>query len=441
MLGGIGRFSAIREAARAVGSPVGHPDFSNFHHRQDLKMRDLCGRKFTIKTLPSPVTLIKKLSVNSGVGIRPHKLSAHRTKPALPMKTNASIFRSLAAVVAMSALAHPGAQAQTSATDPVGFVTLNISGTGGTIPIAYTFTSLALQQPVAFQSTTTSVGGSTILADAGASWTNNQYNSTTTGAPPTHYVEILSGPGAGTIYDIVTTDGTAKTLTLGSSLAVGITSGASYRIRPHWTIAGVFGTANQVGLGSGSAATADQIQLFRNGGYVGYFYQTAGRNVLQNAWVSASDLNTDAGNTVIYPGDGIVIARKQSGSLSLVLNGAVKTGQTSLPVLSGYCLLGNVYASGMTLSNSGLYTGDGATGLAAGSAATADQVVFWNGTGFVSYFYQTSGRNVLLNAWVSASDLNTDAGNTAIPAGTALFIKRSGAPFNWVAPQFPATFN
>ena len=163
--------------------------------------------------------------------------------------------------------------------------------------------------------------------------------------------------------------------------------------------------------------------------------------MLLNAWVSASDLTANAGNTVIYPGDGIVIARKQSAALSVILNGVVKTGQTSLPVISGYSLLGNVYASGMILSNSALYTGDTATGLAPGSAATADQVVFWNGTGFVSYFYQTAGRNVLLNAWVSASDLNTNAGNTAIPAGTAIFIKRSGSSFSWVAPQFPATFN
>ena len=358
-----------------------------------------------------------------------------------PMKTNTSLFRSIAAALVFGAAQFASNGQTASTTDPVGFVTLSISGTGGTSPVAYTFASLGLQRAVAFQSTTTSVAGSVTLADSSASWTDNQYNSATAGAPPTHYVEILSGTGAGTIYDIVTTDGTAKTLTLGTQLAAGITTGATYRIRPHWTIAAVFGAANESGLGSGSAAAADQIQLFRNGGYVGYFYQTAGRNVLLNAWVSASDLTANAGNTVIYPGDGIVIARKQSAALSVILNGVVKTGQTSLPVISGYSLLGNVYASGMTLSNSALYTGDTATGLAPGSAATADQVVFWNGTGFVSYFYQTAGRNVLLNAWVSASDLNTNAGNTAIPAGTAIFIKRSGSSFSWVAPQFPATFN
>jgi uncharacterized protein (TIGR02597 family) len=362
------------------------------------------------------------------------------------MKTNTSFFRSIAAAVAVAFGAAPQTSfgQTTSATTPVGFVTMTVSGTGGTKPTAYTFTSLGLVNPIAFQSTTTtSVGGTTTIADTSATWANNAYNSSTAGAPPTHFVEILSGPAAGSMYDIVTTDGSAKSLTVSSALAAGVTAGVSYAIRPHWTLASVFGpTVNQAGgLAGGSAGNADEIQLFRSGGYVGYFYQTSGRNVLLNAWVSSSDLNTDAGNTVIYPDDGIVIARRQSGPVRVTVSGAVKTGQTSIPVLTGYTLLGNVYAAGMTLGTSGLYTGDASSGLAPGSAGEADQVIFWNGTGFVSYFYQTSGRNVLVNAWVSASDLNTDAGSTPIPVGAALFIKRSGTPFNWVAPQSPATFN
>ena len=359
------------------------------------------------------------------------------------MKTNASLLRHLAAIAALllPAATQPSFAQTTATTDPVGFVTLTISGNGGSGQPAYTFGSLGVLNAVAFQSVTTSVGGDTTIVDANATWTDNLYNSTIAGAPPTNFVEIVSGPGAGTTYDILGTTASTKTLTLGSPLLSGITSGASYRIRPHWTIASVFGATNQGGLQGGSAANADQIQLFRNGGYVGYFYQTTGRNVLLNAWVSASDLNTDAGNTVIYPDDGIVIARNQSANVSVVLSGAVKTGQTSIPVLTGYTLLGNVYAAGVTLSGSGLYTANATTGLAPGSAASADQVIFWNGTGFVSYFYQTAGRNVLLNAWVSASDLNTDASSTVIPVGAAVFIKRAGAAFNWVAPQFPTTFN
>lgn len=361
------------------------------------------------------------------------------------MKTNASIFRCLATVIAMvfGAATQTSFAQTTSATTPVGFVTMSVSGTGGTKPTAYTFTSLGLVNPIAFQSTTTASTGGPTIVDTAATWANNAYNSATAGAPPSHFVEILSGPAAGAMYDIVTTDGTGKSLTVSPALAAGVTAGVSYAIRPHWTIASVFGpTVNQAGgLAGGSAADADQIQLFRNGNYVGYLYQTSGRGVLVNAWVSTTDLNADASTTVIYPDDGILVIRKQSASASIALNGSVKTGQTAIPVQTGYSLLGNVYAAGMTLGNSNLYTGNSATGVANGSAADADQIIFWNGSNFVQYFYQTSGRGVLLDAWVSTNDLNAPAGNTPIPAGAALFIKRNGAPFTWVAPQFPTTFN
>ena len=64
--------------------------------------------------------------------------------------------------------------------------------------------------------------------------------------------------------------------------------------------------------------------------------------------------------------------------------------------------------------------------------------MFWNGTGFVSYFYNT-GRG--FRGWVQNGNASVDASTTAIPTGTAIFIQRNGAPFTWVAPQFPATFN
>ena len=155
------------------------------------------------------------------------------------MKTIASLLRQLAAVAAISALTVTGADAQTTATtDPVGFLTMNISGGGSATAPVYTFTTLGLMNPVAFQSTTTSVGGSTTLVDANATWTDNLYNSTAapvaprTVTPPTHFVEIVSGPGAGTTYDILATNDAANSLTLGGPLLAGIVSGASYKIRP-----------------------------------------------------------------------------------------------------------------------------------------------------------------------------------------------------------------
>lgn len=358
------------------------------------------------------------------------------------MKTNASIFRSLATVIALAfGTATQTSFAQTtSATTPVGFVTMTIAGGGTSSAPVYTFTSLGLVNPIAFQSTTTtSTVGTTAIGDTAATWANNAYNSTTAGAPPTHFVEILSGPAAGSMYDIVTTDGTGKSLTVSPTLAAGVTTGVSYAIRPHWTLASVFGVTNQNGLAAGDITTADQIQLFRNGGYLTYYYQATG--VFGGAgWRKTGDSFADVSTAVIYPDDGIVIARKQSTATSIIIQGAVKTGQSSIPVTTGFSLLGNVYAAAMNLGTANLYTGDPATGLAAGDITTADQVMFWNGTGFNTYYYQAAG--VFGGAgWRATGDSFADASSTPIPVGAALFVKRAGATFNWVAPQTPANFN
>ncbi len=356
------------------------------------------------------------------------------------MKTNTSLFRSLAAavVLAFGTATHTSFAQTTSTTTPVGFVTIAIAGGGTPSAPVYTFTSLGLVNPIAFQSTTTSAVGNTTIGDTAATWADNAYNSTTAGAPPTHFVEILSGSAAGSMYDIVTTDGTGKSLTVSPTLAAGVTAGVSYAIRPHWTLATVFGATNQNGLASGSATSADQVQLYRNQAYSIYYYQTIG--IGGQGWRLQGAPTVDASNTVIYPDEGIIIGRQQSASVNLVMNGAVKTGQTSIPVTSGYSLLGNVYAAGMTLGSSNLYTGDANTGLAPGSATDADQILFWNGTsGYKIYYYQTVGIGG--QGWRLQGAPTVDAAATPIPVGAALFIKRSGAAFNWVAPQTPASFN
>ena len=361
------------------------------------------------------------------------------------MKMNASLLRHLVAVAAFSALALTGAQAQTTATtDPVGFLTMAIAGGGTVAAPAYTFTTLGLFNAVALQSTTTSVGASTTLADANATWADNQYNTNgvvtnANGVAPSHFVEIVSGPGAGTQYDIWGTVNATKTLNLGGPLLNSITSGASYKIRPHWTIVGIFGaTVNTAGglTGATTAGNADQIQLFRTGGFVTYYYSTGG--LAGTGWRQFG-VAGDASTAVIYPDDGLVILRRQSAPVNLVISGAVKTGQTSIPVVQGYSLLGNVYAAGMTLGTSGLYTTDSSTGVAPGNGSTTgDQILIWNGTAGYNTFYYGSGG--LQGTGWKQFGVSGDASGTAIAVGSALFIKRAGASFNWVAPQTPASF-
>lgn len=332
-------------------------------------------------------------------------------------------------------------QAQVS-TDPVGFTTISVAGNGGSGQPAYTFATLGMYNAVAFQSTTTSVGGSSTLVDTSATWADNAYNGAS--GQITYYVEITSGTGAGTTYDITGTTAATQSLTLSQPLLAGITSGATYRIRPHWTLAGVFGATNQNGLTGGTSTTADQVLVWNSStqGYTTFYYKTSGLG--GTGWRSFSSPSVDASGTVLYPDDGFIIVRNQASATSLTITGSVKTGQSVIPVPAGYTLLGNVYATSMTLASSGLYTGSSSTGVAGGTSTTADQILIWNpaSTGYDTYYYKTSGLGG--TGWRAFSSPSVDASNTPIPAGAAIFVNRiggGGTGFNWVAPQHPASFN
>ncbi len=340
-------------------------------------------------------------------------------------------LKKIALAASIALLAAPAIAQTTATTDPVGFITLNVTAGSAGSP-AYAHLGLGLTRTVAYQGgAETSVGGSTTLVDNEATWTDNQFN----GAAGAFYVEITSGPGAGTTYDVATTTAATKTITLAQPLAAAIVNGASFKIRQHWTIGSVFGPLNESGLQGGTLATADQILIWNGVGFDTYYYKTSGLG--GTGWRSSTSTSFDKQNQVIYPEDGVVLKRIPQTAVDVVLMGVVKTGVSSYPVTVGYNYLANVYAAPMTLASSSLYTGDSNTGLAGGTLATADQVLVWNGTGYSTYYYKTSGLGG--TGWRSSSSTSADASGTSIPVGTTVVINRkNGTAFNWVIPQHPA---
>jgi uncharacterized protein (TIGR02597 family) len=332
-------------------------------------------------------------------------------------------------------LAPTAGLSQTATTDPVGFITLNVAGTTGP-NAALSFKGLSLTRPVEYQGSAETANGTTIV-DNEATWTDDQFN----GAAGAYYVEIAAGSGAGTTYDIADTVAATKTITLSQSLAAGVAGPVSFKIRKHWTIASVLGPNNEAGFASGDeASVADQLLVYANGAYKTYYHQVAPAPAGGTGWRSADNVFADAGGTVLYPEDGLVIRRTQASALNVVLMGAVKTGQSSIPIATGINILGNVYAGPLTLGTSQLYTGNAASGLASGDeSSTADQVLLWNGTGYTTYYYQVAPAPAGGTGWRSSADVFADAANTSIPVGGAFIIRRNGSPFDWKAPQHPAS--
>jgi uncharacterized protein (TIGR02597 family) len=342
-------------------------------------------------------------------------------------RLTAAVVGSCAAFIASPLLADP----VTATTDPVGFITLNVAGTGGSVPTQLSFAGLSLTRAVEYQGSAETVGASS-LTDNDATWADNQFN----GAAGAYFVELTSGANAGTTYDISSTTAATKTISLAQNLAAGTAAGVSFKVRKHWTIASVFGPADESGLGGGSSTSADQLQLWNGAGYDIYYYQTVGLGGV--GWRRAGAPAVDAAGTVIPPEQGLILNRKQSPGVNVVLMGAVKTGQTSVPVFHGLNFIGNTYAASMTLGDSGIYTGNDVTGLASGSSSSADQILIWNGTGYDIYYYQTSGLGGI--GWRKGGAPAVDAGGTQIQVGQSIIINRLAAGgFNWVAPQHPAS--
>jgi uncharacterized protein (TIGR02597 family) len=349
------------------------------------------------------------------------------------MSPSAQKVLRLAAGVLLTTVVSTLAQVTTATTDPVGFITLGVNGTGGVGQEALSFRGLGLTRAVEYQGSAETVGTNT-LVDNEATWTDNQFN----GANGAYFLEVTTGPGAGTIYDIAGTSAGTKTITLGQNLAAGITAPVTFKVRKHWTIGSVFGPANESGLGGGAQGEADEVLIFNpvTGSFQTFYFKVGGLG--GNGWRNAST-GADATNQIIYADDGMLIRRRQSSNVNVVLLGAVKTGVTSIPVLTGVNYVGNVYAASMTLGSSNLYTGSSTTGLVGGAQGEADEVLIYNEAtkNYLTYYYKVGGLGG--NGWRKAND-GSDATNAPIPVGSSIVIRRKAATgFNWVAPQHPAS--
>ena len=318
-----------------------------------------------------------------------------------------------------------------------GFDTITVGGTGG-LGSKTTFAAAEFLQSAKYSGIATAVGPDTIT-DAAATWADDAFN----GANGSHYVEIVSVNGSttasavGTTRSIVATVAATKTITLGAALPAGLVAPVEYRVVSHWTLAAIFGSNNTAGLKSGTALSADQVQLWNGSGYESYYYQTEGLG--GTGWRKVGDQTSDASNVVIRPEQSMIIKRVDVAALPLLVNGWVKTGKTVFDIAQGFNFVPYPYSKAMTLASCGLYTGSAATGISAGSLTSSDQVLVWNGAGYETFYYQNSGLGG--TGWRKVGELSTDASGKSIPPGNCIIVRRMNSQgFAWTIPQHPTAF-
>jgi len=321
----------------------------------------------------------------------------------------------------------------TVSTDPVGFVTLPVAGASGGEARAFSYLGISLLNPVRYQGTITSFT-SYAMTDRNASWTADEFN----GANGDFFLEIISGPYAGLMTDILATAVPGNTLRTADDLSSLLAAGELYSIRKHRTLGDVFGESNENGLNGGATVSeGDEVRVLdaATQTFSTYYFKTGGFGGI--GWRGDTDAVADASGTILYPDQGLLIVRKVAGDINLILTGAVKTGPTVVPVDRNINLVANIYPAGpLTVANSGLYVGNDSLGLAGGETISiADEVRIFDGSIFQSLFYKTGGFGG--TGWRRSTDAVTDASQMAIPPGSSIYVirKNGRAAFAWQIPQ------
>jgi len=343
------------------------------------------------------------------------------------MKFSTSIFRSLSLACLVAGVGV--AQAQTTAvTNPVGFITKTIAGAINATTPTNTTLSFPLYNAPDFVSSVVSIDSNTQFTLNGASWVAGQF--AVASAP--RLVRVKSSVTASNIgrFFLVSANTTNQlTVTLADGVTdihAALTVGDTCEVVAANTLGSIFGTlANLPTLQAGSTAgTADNVLLFNGTTWVTYYW-TGSVGTPANIWKQAG--NIDRSGVIIYPDEAVFVIRRAVGSSAVITNiGTVSTSaEQSFIAAAGSTFLSNRFATDLTIGGLGLQNLP--EWLAGSTSSTADKVLSWNGTTWVTYYW-TGSVGTPNNIWKQAG--NIDRSGVAIPAGTGVFIIHAGAPLN-----------
>jgi uncharacterized protein (TIGR02597 family) len=317
--------------------------------------------------------------------------------------------------------------AVTVSTDPVGFITLNLTPNAMTA-VSVPMLSSALHSGVIYE-----VEGAKIT-DNNASWNTGDYTTADANGNASHYIEITNHTDAGkvgAIYEITSSDGGNKTLTLGED-ATGL-NGGSYSVRKFQTLVDIFKDFDDSKLAKGASSDADIVYKIGAAGWEVYYLQEAPFFAGGNGWRKLGDISTDMGNVAVFPDEGLIVKRRSDGEVKVTLTGSVKTSPAMTPIVKGFNLISMSFPVDTTLKDIGLYTEDEATGMKPGSTSEADRIYLLNSAGaFEIYYFQNAPFFAGGDGWRVLGDISTDAEGTVINAGQSIVLKRnSDNEFVW----------
>lgn len=308
----------------------------------------------------------------------------------------------------------PAASAQGSSTPVIGYYKFNVPR-GSSAWVSGFVTRKEFQGQA---SSVTGGGTTSTIQQANGNWTAGQFN--------LHYIEVLDGPWAGLVLDIV--GNSASSLTIDGNLGAGgfnLAQNVQYCVRKHATLGQIFeGGAGLVGF-------EDSLTLFYDDGTKKSFYYDdtpPGRIV-------SDDFATDKSNEIVYPGQGMLITTGGARTLTFGGNAVsyVKDTPTRIPLYGSRInlvgrispMVGATPLQGGLAANEQVAFNSPALGLISSRLSDyEDEILHFalNPSGVftrVGLYYYDSEQNAIVN------DMGSRV-SASLPHGAALILRPTG---------------
>jgi hypothetical protein len=202
--------------------------------------------------------------------------------------------------------------------------------------------------------------------------------------------------------------------------------GYNVTIRPHWTLAALFGTgAGATGLNSSTTfSSSDQVLAWNGGGWSTYWFRQNSAGSIKE-WRNTATGTVNQDGAVIPPGVGIYV-KKLGNALTANVMGEVRTNRFIRNLDSSTQLIALGYPVDSSPVQLGLTTTSGFT--AATTFTVADQILAWSGTGFSTYWLRRNTAGDVVQWRNTATSTIDHSGTAFIAANKAFFIKPVGTP-------------
>lgn len=197
-------------------------------------------------------------------------------------------------------------------------------------------------------------------------------------------------------------------------------------IRPHWTLASLFGTGTgATGLTSATTfSSADQVLSWDGSGWSTYWFRQNSAGTVKE-WRNTATSTTNQDNTLIPPGVGVYF-KKTNSSLTLSVVGEVRTNRFIRNLDHSTQLIAMGYPIDRSPVQLGMLPASHYT--PATSFDAADQLLAWDGAGFSTYWLRRNSAGDVIQ-WRNTGTGTTDHSNTAfILSNQAFFIRPAGVP-------------